>query len=177
MSTPMLRIANTEWDEFPKVRQKAAYSTKGGRAYQMDSLELMKQIPDDSVALVVTSPPFALVRKKAYGNVTSPEYSDWFWPFAEEIFRILRPDGSFVIELGGAWNPGKPVSYHLSQSLSKLWTRDQILCNLTGRNYLVSFPNRQSLLFFNRLCLRTSENIEQIKLHEEVCCLFSQARD
>jgi DNA modification methylase len=125
MSTPMLRIANTEWDEFPKVRQKPAYSTKGGRAYQMDSLELMKQIPDDSVALVVTSPPFALVRKKAYGNVTSPEYSDWFWPFAEEIFRILRPDGSFVIELGGAWNPGKPTrslyQYELILRLGKLF--------------------------------------------------------
>src|SRR5262249_39286270 len=61
---------------------------------------------DDSVALVVTSPPFALRRQKAYGNVAPDEYLDWFWPFAEDIFRVLRPDGSFVFDLGGAWNRG-----------------------------------------------------------------------
>jgi site-specific DNA-methyltransferase (cytosine-N4-specific) len=66
----------------------------------------MRRLPDASVALVFTSPPFALRRKKAYGNVGAEEYVDWFWPFAREIHRVLRPDGSFVYELAGAWNPG-----------------------------------------------------------------------
>jgi site-specific DNA-methyltransferase (cytosine-N4-specific) len=63
-------------------------------------------LPPNSVALVLTSPPFALRRRKAYGNVEPSEYMEWFWPFAEEIHRVLRPDGSFVLELGGAWNRG-----------------------------------------------------------------------
>jgi site-specific DNA-methyltransferase (cytosine-N4-specific) len=54
----------------------------------------------------MTSPPFALRRQKAYGNVSPAEYGDWLWPFAQEIHRVLRPDGSFVLDLAGAWNRG-----------------------------------------------------------------------
>lgn len=83
-----------------------AYSTRLGQAYHADALALLRQVPENGVALVVTSPPFALRRQKAYGNVTAAEYVEWFWPFAQEIYRVLRPDGSFVLELGGSWNPG-----------------------------------------------------------------------
>ncbi|MCC6419775.1 MAG: site-specific DNA-methyltransferase [Gemmataceae bacterium] len=87
-------------------RIKPAYVTPWGRAYHADALDVLRTLPADSVALVFTSPPFALRRKKAYGNVPATEYVEWFWPFAEEIHRVLRPDGSFVFDLGGAWNPG-----------------------------------------------------------------------
>lgn len=87
-------------------RTRPAYATRWGRAYEGDSLEVMRALPANSISLVFTSPPFALRRKKAYGNVDANEYVDWFWPFAEEIHRVLRPDGSFVMELGGAWNRG-----------------------------------------------------------------------
>jgi len=83
-----------------------AYVTRLGRAFQGDARDVLPTIPSDSIALVFTSPPFALRRQKAYGNVTAAEYIDWFWPIAEEIHRILRPDGSLVMELGGAWNQG-----------------------------------------------------------------------
>jgi len=83
-----------------------SYLTPRGRAYHGDALDVLRRLPSDSIALVLTSPPFALRRKKAYGNVAATEYVEWFWPFAEEIHRILKPDGSFVMELGGAWNPG-----------------------------------------------------------------------
>jgi site-specific DNA-methyltransferase (cytosine-N4-specific) len=83
-----------------------AFVTPWGRAYHADALDILRQLPADSVSLVFTSPPFALKRQKAYGNVPPDEYGDWFWPFAEEIFRVLRPDGSFVFDLGGAWNTG-----------------------------------------------------------------------
>lgn len=82
-----------------------AYTTSRGRAYLADALEILRRLPDDSVSLVMTSPPFALRRQKAYGNVSAADYVDWLWPFTEEIFRVLRPDGSLVLELGGAWNP------------------------------------------------------------------------
>ncbi|MFO0864368.1 MAG: site-specific DNA-methyltransferase [Gemmataceae bacterium] len=83
-----------------------AYTTSMGRAYQGDAREVLANLPDDSVSLVFTSPPFALRRQKAYGNVTADEYIEWFWPIAEQIRRVLKEDGSFVMELGGAWNPG-----------------------------------------------------------------------
>jgi site-specific DNA-methyltransferase (cytosine-N4-specific) len=83
-----------------------AYTTRLGRAYHGDALDVLRRLPADSVALVMTSPPFALRRQKAYGNVAAAEYVEWFWPFAREIHRVLRPDGSFVLDLGGAWNRG-----------------------------------------------------------------------
>jgi site-specific DNA-methyltransferase (cytosine-N4-specific) len=83
-----------------------AYTTRLGSAYQADALDVLRRLPADSVSLVLTSPPFALRRKKAYGNVSPTEYVEWLWPFAEEIHRVIRADGSFVLELGGSWNPG-----------------------------------------------------------------------
>lgn len=90
----------------PKARRPPAYATPLGEAYQGDARDLLPTLPDSSVSLVFTSPPFALRRQKAYGNVAAVDYIDWFCPIADEIHRILRDDGSFVMELGGAWNPG-----------------------------------------------------------------------
>lgn len=73
-----------------------------------DSLELMHELPDDSIDLVVTSPPFALQRQKAYGNVAETEYVDWITPFGREVYRILKPSGSLVLDLGGAYRSGCP---------------------------------------------------------------------
>jgi site-specific DNA-methyltransferase (cytosine-N4-specific) len=101
------------------------YTTRWGKAYHADALSLLRRLPADSVALVLTSPPFALRRQKAYGNVAATDYVDWFWPFAEEIHRVLRPDGSFVYDLGGAWNPGSGTrslfQYELILRLSKIF--------------------------------------------------------
>ena len=67
-----------------------------------DSLQHMAKLPADSIDLIVTSPPFGLVRKKDYGNVESHEYIDWFRPFGAEFKRILKPSESLVIDVGGA---------------------------------------------------------------------------
>ena len=90
------------------------YTTGRGSAYLGDSLALMEAIPASSVNLVITSPPYALHFKKAYGNVEKSEYVEWFKPFARQILRILRDDGSFVLNIGGSWNPGQPTRslYH-----------------------------------------------------------------
>ncbi|HZU38780.1 MAG TPA: site-specific DNA-methyltransferase, partial [Gemmataceae bacterium] len=77
----------------PQLLTEPAYSTSAGACYQADALEILRQLKSNSVALVLTSPPFALRRQKAYGNVAPSEYVDWFWPFAVEIHRVLRPDG------------------------------------------------------------------------------------
>lgn len=91
-----------------------AFETALGAVYLADSLELMRSMPDSSVNLVMTSPPFALQRKKEYGNVEQVDYVEWIRPFAREIHRILMDDGSFVIDLGGSWIKGQPTRslYH-----------------------------------------------------------------
>lgn len=108
-----------------KARKLLAYTTRLGRAYQGDAFEALQSVADESVSLVFTSPPFALRRQKAYGNVSATEYIDWFWPIADQIFRILRPDGSFVMELGGAWNRGSGTRslfpYELLLRLGKIF--------------------------------------------------------
>ena len=90
------------------------YNTALGDAYRADALEVLKAIPDASINVVVTSPPYALHYKKEYGNAEKQDYVEWFLPFAEEIFRILREDGSFVLNLGGSYNKGVPTRslYH-----------------------------------------------------------------
>jgi DNA modification methylase len=107
------------------VWPEPAYATPLGRCYQADALDILRHIPADSVALVLTSPPFALRRQKAYGNVADSEYSDWFWPFAQEIYRVLEPQGSFVLDLGGTWNRGSGTrslyQYEVVLRLSRLF--------------------------------------------------------
>lgn len=90
------------------------HSTQFGDSYLGNSLEIMRGIPSGCVNLVVTSPPYALHFKKAYGNVSKNEYVDWFLPFASEIKRVLTDDGSFVLNIGGSYNPGSPTRslYH-----------------------------------------------------------------
>lgn len=90
------------------------HKTKRGEIVLGDSLEFMADVKAGSVDLIVTSPPFGLVRKKDYGNVESHEYVDWFKAFGREFKRILKPSGSLVIDIGGAWIPGQPTRslYH-----------------------------------------------------------------
>jgi len=90
-------------------KPRVLYSTSLGKAYLGDSLELLPKMKDESVNLILTSPPFALVRKKEYGNKSESDYVDWFMTFANDLHRILTEDGSLVIDLGGAYLPGYPV--------------------------------------------------------------------
>jgi DNA modification methylase len=85
------------------------YQTQLGAAYVGDSLGLLEQLPDDSISLVVTSPPFALQRQKEYGNKDEFEYADWLASFAQLVQKKLKIDGSFVLDLGGAYRKGVPV--------------------------------------------------------------------
>lgn len=85
------------------------YYTNQGAAYCIDSLYALKNIADQSVNLVITSPPFALQRKKEYGNKEQKDYVNWLLQFTLEIKRILKDDGSFVIDLGGAYQKNRPT--------------------------------------------------------------------
>jgi site-specific DNA-methyltransferase (cytosine-N4-specific) len=90
------------------------YSTARGDAFLANSLDVLKACPDAAINAVVTSPPYALHFKKEYGNAAKHDYVEWFLPFAREIFRVLTPDGSFVLNIGGSYNEGVPTRslYH-----------------------------------------------------------------
>jgi DNA modification methylase len=91
-----------------------AYVTDWGASYAGDGIHFLRKLPNASVNLVVTSPPYALHFKKEYGNVEKDAYLEWFRPFAKEIRRILTSNGSFVLNIGGSYNAGAPTRslYH-----------------------------------------------------------------
>lgn len=91
------------------ISQRPAYTTAHGGMFIGDSRALVADLPDNSVNLVVTSPPFALQRQKEYGNLDQHKYIDWFLDFARLVHQKLRPDGSFVVDFGGAYMKGVPA--------------------------------------------------------------------
>jgi site-specific DNA-methyltransferase (cytosine-N4-specific) len=101
-------------DVYESLGQDPLYQTEYGAAFLGDSLDLLSRLPDASANLVFTSPPYALHFKKEYGNADKCDYVKWFLPFAREIFRVLRDDGSFVLNIGGSYNKGTPTRslYH-----------------------------------------------------------------
>lgn len=114
ISQPSLKFRDADRVEDLVSGFQPFYQTDLGAAYLADSRKVMEAIGDNSVNLVFTSPPYALHFKKEYGNVEKEEYQDWFLTFAREIFRILTPDGSFVLNIGGSYNKGHPTRsiYH-----------------------------------------------------------------
>lgn len=100
---------------------KLGYSTKKGKCICGDSLELLQQLKNKSIDLVVTSPPFALQRKKEYGNESQDQYVDWLCQFGRIVFKKLKDTGSFVIDIGGAYEKGQPTySLYQFKTLIKL---------------------------------------------------------
>lgn len=90
-------------------REDYIYKTNFGKAFCGDSLKLIPQLEDNSIDLVMTSPPFALLRQKEYGNKEQKEYVEWLAKFGELIYPKLKETGSLVIDLGGAYQKGAPV--------------------------------------------------------------------
>ncbi|MBL7221900.1 MAG: hypothetical protein ISS69_17460 [Phycisphaerae bacterium] len=96
-----------------RLHGRRVFHTSLGSVLHGDSLKVLpSRIAPESVDLVVTSPPFGLVRKKDYGNVDAEDYVAWFEPFGKEFLRILKPSGSLVIGIGGAWISGQPTRGH-----------------------------------------------------------------
>lgn len=99
------------------ARMKPAYSTRLGDMFCGDAYDVVGSLIEKGirVKLIFTSPPFALVRKKEYGNEDAETYVDWFMRFVPLFSRILQPEGSLVIDIGGSWIRGIPAksTYHL----------------------------------------------------------------
>jgi len=140
------------------------FATSFGKIIQKDSLEFMTQeMADESVDLIFTSPPFALLRKKDYGNVEEHEYVEWFEQFAVQFHRILKPSGSLVIDIGGSWIPGQPTRslYHFELLI--------MLCRK------LSFHLAQEFYWWNPAKLPTPAewvNVRRIRVKDAVNCVF-----
>jgi site-specific DNA-methyltransferase (cytosine-N4-specific) len=139
------------------------YKTNFGRIYHSDSLEYMPLLQDGEVNLIMTSPPFGLVRKKDYGNADAHNYLDWFRPFAEHFRRVLKEDGSLVIDIGGAWIQGQPTRslYHYELMI--------MLCREYG------FHLAQELFWWNPAKLPTPAewvNIRRIRVKDAINCIW-----
>ena len=78
-----------------------------------DCLDVLSAVPDGSVNLIVTSPPYGNQRKATYGGVDPDRYSEWFLPRAAEFRRVLRDDGSFVLNIKEHCQDGERHTYVL----------------------------------------------------------------
>ncbi len=131
--------------------------------YHGDSLAYMAKLAPESVNLIMTSPPFGLVRKKDYGNADADKYLDWFRSFAEHFKRILADDGSLVIDIGGSWIRGQPTRslYHYELLI--------MLCKEFG------FHLAQDFFWWNPSKLPTPAewvNIRRIRVKDAVNCVW-----
>ena len=94
-----------------------------------DCEQVLKDFPDDSVDLIITSPPYADARKKAYGGIHPDGYVDWFLPKTEQFLRILRPTGTFILNIKEKVVGGERHTYVLQLILKMrqqgwLWTEE-----------------------------------------------------
>lgn len=139
------------------------HATKYGAMYHADALRVMASMADQSVNLIVTSPPFGLVRKKAYGNVDADQYVEWFRPFGLEFRRLLTKNGSLVIDIGGAWIPGQPTRSLYQYELVLM------LCKELG------FHLAQEFFWWNPSKLPTPAewvNVRRIRVKDAVDCVW-----
>ena len=111
--------SSLQWSDlksrFPQSSVSTFEKTEYGEILLGDSRGYLFNLAEpESVDLIVTSPPFGLVRKKSYGNEDADRYCDWFRPFAEGFYSVLKDSGSLVIDIGGSWIQGSPTRslYH-----------------------------------------------------------------
>ncbi len=128
---------------------------------------LRENIESQSVDLIMTSPPFALVRKKDYGNEDAKAYLGWFRPFAKEFKRVLKKNGSLVIDIGGSWIPGQPTRslYHFKLLI--------MLCDEFG------FHLAQEFYWWNPSKLPTPAEwvtVRRIRVKDAVNCVWWLSR-
>jgi len=111
-------------------KSRAAYERNGGIYFWGDSAQLLKSNDfaalKGAVNLILTSPPYPLNNKKSYGNLTGVKYLEWFTSLAPVFSDLLAEDGSIVLEIGNAWESGRPVQslLHLESLLGFVRHKD-----------------------------------------------------
>ena len=125
---------------------------------QGDSAEVLKTLPDNSIDLIVTSPPYADQRKSTYGGISPNKYVEWILPISEQLLRVLKPSGTFVLNIKEKVVDGERSTYVMELILAMrkqgwLWTEEFIWHK--KNSYPGKWPNRfrdawERLLQFNK---------------------------
>jgi site-specific DNA-methyltransferase (adenine-specific) len=120
--------------------------------------DVLNTFATDSVDLIITSPPYADSRRKTYGGIHPNQYVDWFLPISEELKRVLKPDGSFVLNIKERVVKGERHTYVIELILAMrkqgwLWTEEY--CWHKKNSYPGKWPNRfrdswERCLHFNK---------------------------
>lgn len=129
---------------------KILYSLSG-KSIPLDSIicgdarEILKLIPSESVNLIVTSPPYADRRVNTYGGISPEHYVSWFMPIADELKRVLKSDGSFILNIKEKAENGERCTYVIQLILEMrkqgwLWTEEYIWHK--KNSYPGKWPNR-----------------------------------
>jgi site-specific DNA-methyltransferase (adenine-specific)/site-specific DNA-methyltransferase (cytosine-N4-specific) len=126
--------------------------------YLGDSKKELKKLLDNSVDLIVTSPPYADQRKSTYGGIHPDKYVEWFLPISEQLFRVLKPTGTFVLNIKEKVVEGERSTYVMGLIIAMrkqgwLWTEEFIWHK--KNSYPGKWPNRfrdswERLLQFNK---------------------------
>ncbi len=123
-----------------------------------DSKEKLKLIPDDTIDLIVTSPPYADQRLGTYGGIPHDKYVEWFLPISKQLLRVLKPTGTFILNIKEKVVEGERSTYVMELILAMrkqgwLWTEEFIWHK--KNSYPGKWPNRfrdswERLLQFNK---------------------------
>lgn len=126
--------------------------------YLGDSKEQLKLLPSNSVDLIITSPPYADQRKNTYGGIRPDKYVEWFLPISEQLLRVLRPSGTFILNIKEKVVAGERSTYVMELIIEMrkqgwLWTEEFIWHK--KNSYPGKWPNRfrdawERLLQFNK---------------------------
>lgn len=126
--------------------------------YLGDSKEVLKQLKSNSIDLIFTSPPYADRRKKTYGGISPNKYVEWFLPISEQLLRVLKPSGTFILNIKEKAENGERHTYVIELILEMrnqgwLWTEEFIWHK--KNSYPGKWPNRfrdswERLLQFNK---------------------------
>lgn len=139
------------------------------KIYNGDSKEKLKHLTSDSIDLIVTSPPYADARKKTYGGIHPDNYVEWFLPTSKELLRVLKPSGTFILNIKEKVLNGERHTYVLElikelRAQGWLWTEEMIWHKKNC--YPGKWPNRfrdawERLLQFNK-CRKFSMYQEEV---------------
>lgn len=123
-----------------------------------DSKNILKEIPENTIDLVFTSPPYADQRKSTYGGIHPDNYVEWFLPISSELLRVLKPSGTFILNIKEKVVNGERSTYVMELILAMkkqgwLWTEEFIWHK--KNSYPGKWPNRfrdswERLLQFNK---------------------------
>lgn len=141
--------------------EKPYYKTALGASYWGDASKLLRKMPTGSVNLILTSPPYPIHEKKGYKKIGQQEFLDWFMSFADDFWRVLKRNGSLVIDLGGCWKKGQPV---------RSTYQFELLLRLCKKFYLA-----QEFYWYSPAKLPTPAewvNVRRIRVKDAVNCIW-----